>query len=316
MTTEVLSAAGLTLYEQLVSARALPLHEITDQPAVHELIEAGFARLENESQQLLPIAPVLAFERFLAGLQAEFLNEQRQLLEAYNYLDGLQRQSLENRPAAETNEPVEIRPGDGEFVEAIRRLVAGAKVEVLSWNVALQQFADSVQRDVSLHLKTVYDAEFLHRSGGAALLRRARAAGEEMRIADELAGSMLIADSTAVLLPLGVRSSGALTIGSPLVVDAMREFFDLVWLRSVPWIERDGTDELLTPVQRQVVALMAVGHSDEELAEHLGVSLRTVRRYVAEVMEALHADTRFTAGIAAAQAGLLDDTNYSSSSDL
>jgi DNA-binding CsgD family transcriptional regulator len=316
VTTEVLSAAGLTLYEQLVSARALPLHEITDQPAVHELIEAGFARLDNESQQLLPIAPVLAFEQFLAGLQAEFLNEQRQLLEAYNYLDGLQRQSLENRPAAETNEPVEIRPGDGEFVEAIRRLVAGAKVEVLSWNVALQQFADSLPRDVSLHLKTVYDAEFLHRSGGAALLRRARAAGEEMRIADELAGSMLIADSTAVLLPLGVRSSGALTIGSPLVVDAMREFFDLVWLRSVPWIERDGTDELLTPVQRQVVALMAVGHSDEELAEHLGVSLRTVRRYVAEVMEALHADTRFTAGIAAAQAGLLDDTNYSSSSDL
>lgn len=316
MTTKVLSAAGLALYERLVAARVLSVRELSDEPAMDELIEAGFAKLDDESQQLLPIAPVLAFEQLLTTLQTEFIDEQKELLEAYNYLDGLQRHLLANHPAAETGDLVDIRPADGQFVEAAQRLVADAESEVLSWNVGLLQLAGAALPSGHVHLRTVYDTEFLHRAGGAALLRSARAAGEELRIADELAGSMLITDSTAVLLPLGVRASGALTITSPLVVNAMREFFDLIWQRSVPWIERDDADELLTPVQRQIVALMAVGHSDEELAEHLGVSLRTVRRHVAEVMEALHADTRFTAGIAAARAGLLDDANYSPASDL
>lgn len=315
MTDEVLSASAMTLYERLITAAALPIGAdgvTLDDPAVTELIEAGFANLDGEPHaQLVPVAPVTAFERVLTDLQAEFLDQQRQLLDAYTYLDGLQERFLETQPASDADELAEIRSDAGAFVEAIAQLSAAAQTEIMCWNVALQQLPDDrPQADKAPRTRTVYDTAFLQREGGANVLRPARAAGEELRIADELPSSMLIVDCTAVVLPLATASAGALVIRSPLVVNAMCEFFEMIWQRSVPWIDRDSAVEVLTPVQHQVVALMAVGHSDEEIASHLGVSLRTVRRHVADVMERLEAGTRFAAGIAAARAGLLDDTNF------
>lgn len=314
MTDEILSASAMALYERLITAAVLPLGAdgvTRDDPAVTELLEAGFAQLDGDPPaQLLPVAPVTAFERVLTNLQAEFLDQQRQLLDAYTYLDGLQERFLETQPASDADELAEIRSDPGAFVEAIGRHTTAAETEILCWNIALQQFRNGPDADGrAVRTRTVYDTAFLQREGGAKVLRTARAAGEELRIADDLPSSMLIVDTTAVVLPLAAAATGALVIRSPLVVNAMREFFEMIWQRSVPWIDRDSAAEVLTPVQHQVVALMAVGHSDEEIATHLGISLRTVRRHVADVMERLQASTRFAAGIAAARAGLLEDAD-------
>ena len=317
MTDAALSASAMALYERLVAATALPMDAGESgfgDPAVQELLRAGFAEMSEEPPaRLLPVAPVAAFERVLNRLQAEFFDRQRQLLDTYTYLDNLQQRFLETQPESDAESLVEIQP-DRPFVDTVAHLVASAESQLFCWNIALQQLRLGQQNvdgervaGTGIRTKTVCDTAFLHQEGGATLLRRARAAGEELRIADELASAMLIIDSTAVALPLTAGSTGALVIRSPLVVNAMQKFFDLTWQRSVPWIDRESAGVLLTPIQRQVVALMAIGHSDEEVADHLGISLRTVRRHVAEVMESLGADTRFAAGIAAARAGLLDD---------
>ena len=315
MSDTVLSSSGMALYERLVAASALPVGDdalALNDPVLNELIEAGFAELTPDRSRIVPVPPVTAFERLLTDLQGEFLDQQRQLLDAYSYLDGLQQRFIEQRPAPETDAPADVRPEAGAFDDALKQVIAEARSEVLCWNIALQQLGNDqpVAAQVA-RIKTVYDTAFLHREGGVIALRRARSAGEDLRIADEVATSMLIVDSAALVLPLGTAPHGALLIRSTLVVEAMREFFDLIWQRSVPWIDRESADEVLTPIQRQIMALMAIGHSDEAVGEHLGVSLRTVRRHVGEVMERLGADTRFAAGIAAARAGLLDDADLS-----
>jgi DNA-binding NarL/FixJ family response regulator len=48
-----------------------------------------------------------------------------------------------------------------------------------------------------------------------------------------------------------------------------------------------------------------LGAKDETIARQLGVSLRTVRRRVAELMDELGASTRFQAGMEAVRRGLL-----------
>lgn len=53
----------------------------------------------------------------------------------------------------------------------------------------------------------------------------------------------------------------------------------------------------LTPRQRQVVALLAVDTRDAAIAESLGVSVRTVRSDLAELMETLGVRSRFAAGV-------------------
>jgi DNA-binding CsgD family transcriptional regulator len=305
MSDDVLSPSAMALYERLITTATMPIEPGTlDDPAVQELLRTGFAELAGDSQtELVPIPPVTAFERVLTDLQAEFLDQQRQLLEAYTYLDGLQQRFLETQPASDADSLARIRPDAGAFAEEVAELTASAKSEIWCWNIKLEH-----SDDANLRVRTVYDTAFLQREDGSAVLREARAAGEELRIADELASSMLIVDETAVALPLASTSGGAVVVRSPLVVNAMREFFEMIWQRSVPWIDRENASENVTAMQRQVVALMAVGHSDEEIAGHLGVSLRTVRRHVGEIMEFLQASTRFAAGIAAARAGLLDDT--------
>ena len=55
----------------------------------------------------------------------------------------------------------------------------------------------------------------------------------------------------------------------------------------------------------QLLALMAAGLKDEVVARRLGLSLRTVRRRIAQLMRELDADTRFQAGIEAARRGWL-----------
>ncbi len=50
--------------------------------------------------------------------------------------------------------------------------------------------------------------------------------------------------------------------------------------------------------------MLAEGAKDEVIARRLGVSLRTCRRHIAEILETLQADSRFQAGVLAERAGL------------
>jgi DNA-binding CsgD family transcriptional regulator len=66
---------------------------------------------------------------------------------------------------------------------------------------------------------------------------------------------------------------------------------------SYPADEDEAGDlEILTPRQRQIAALLAVDTRDDAIAETLGVSVRTVRSDVAQLMEALGVRSRFAAG--------------------
>ncbi|MEU7144848.1 hypothetical protein ABZ942_35785 [Nocardia sp. NPDC046473] len=60
-----------------------------------------------------------------------------------------------------------------------------------------------------------------------------------------------------------------------------------------------------------VVTAMSAGLKDEAAARRLSVSLRTYRRYVAEVMTRLGVATRFQLGVRAAELGILAGTTSS-----
>ncbi|MFF1560700.1 response regulator transcription factor [Streptomyces sp. NPDC058279] len=57
--------------------------------------------------------------------------------------------------------------------------------------------------------------------------------------------------------------------------------------------------------ERELLKLLASGLTDEVAGKRFGVSLRTVRRQMAALMERLHATSRFEAGLKAAQRGWL-----------
>ncbi len=67
--------------------------------------------------------------------------------------------------------------------------------------------------------------------------------------------------------------------------------------------EPPGEPAGLLPHERELLRILAAGHSDETAARRLGVSVRTVRRMMAGICERLDARSRFQAGILAARQG-------------
>ncbi|MBB6170948.1 DNA-binding CsgD family transcriptional regulator [Nocardiopsis mwathae] len=56
-------------------------------------------------------------------------------------------------------------------------------------------------------------------------------------------------------------------------------------------------------LRQQILCYLALGYTDEQIARRLSLSVRTVRRRIADVMEELNATSRFAAGVKATQEG-------------
>ncbi len=137
-----------------------------------------------------------------------------------------------------------------------------------------------------------------------ALMARARA-GEQVRLLAELPTRMVILGSTHAILPepLGHTDDPRLLVRQPALVAALRLFYEELWGRAEPIPELDTAPR--PDSRRFILRMLADGHKDEYVARALGLSLRTVRRRVGELMIEFGCDTRFQAGVEAQRRGYL-----------
>ena len=70
----------------------------------------------------------------------------------------------------------------------------------------------------------------------------------------------------------------------------------------VPGLDGQPYDEGASD-QRLLLGQLAGGAKDEQIARALGLSVRTVRRRVADLLDELGADSRFQAGVEAVRRG-------------
>ncbi|MFD0025477.1 LuxR family transcriptional regulator [Streptomyces sp. NPDC058382] len=134
-------------------------------------------------------------------------------------------------------------------------------------------------------------------------IRVARVPPLQALIVDGAVG-LVVAESAA-----GLRAS---LIRTPDVLHTLHILFESVWSNAVPAGERivfGGRDR--ATLARQILSALRAGVTDEVAARELTVSVRTYRRYVAEVMALLGASSRFQAGVRAAELGLLPSASGS-----
>jgi DNA-binding NarL/FixJ family response regulator len=91
-------------------------------------------------------------------------------------------------------------------------------------------------------------------------------------------------------------------VRAPDVVAGLAMLFDVTWDSAVDLADFDGPT--LDDRNREVAQMLGSGLTDEASARKLGLSLRTYRRRVAELMELLAADSRFQAGLRARDLGV------------
>jgi DNA-binding CsgD family transcriptional regulator len=120
--------------------------------------------------------------------------------------------------------------------------------------------------------------------------------GAQVRTLDDQFMRFLIFDRECAVFATPGNPNGAVVIRNPYVVAFMVETYERLWLTAEPF-EADGTQpEIMDDLKDAIVRLLMAGMTDAAVARRLGMSVRTCRRHIAEIMTALDAESRFQAG--------------------
>ncbi|MFG2718589.1 hypothetical protein ACGFW5_09850 [Streptomyces sp. NPDC048416] len=141
----------------------------------------------------------------------------------------------------------------------------------------------------------------------ARLDRPAASEGFDVRIARvPLVDSLVVDGRRALLIAESASGPQASVTQGAGVVGALCALFGAVWNGAAPVPGRiDWGDRARSEFAERILGCLYAGMADEPAARELSVSMRTYRRYVAEIMTALGAGSRFQAGLHAAGLGLL-----------
>ncbi|MBV2357823.1 LuxR C-terminal-related transcriptional regulator [Streptomyces sp. J2-1] len=165
---------------------------------------------------------------------------------------------------------------------------------------------DALRRGVAM--RTLYQDSVRNDAPTLAYAKWLTEQGGQVRTAPLLPPRMLVFDRRIALIPLDPSNTraGALRTEEPAVIGNLLTLFEQFWQTAVPLGTRtSGTGDGLSATERELLKLLAGGITDEGAARRLGVSLRTVRRQMASLMERLEATSRFEAGLKAARRGWL-----------
>ncbi|MGW3242403.1 LuxR C-terminal-related transcriptional regulator [Streptomyces sp. NPDC001070] len=127
--------------------------------------------------------------------------------------------------------------------------------------------------------------------------------GAQLRTAAVIPGRMILLDGVVALVSTG-KGGGAALFRDPTVVSFLEVIFDHIWEHAKPVGGGDFDGDVFEDVEVAILRQLELGRSDEFISRRLGISTRTLRRYLSGMCEKLGVETRFQLGVAAARLDL------------
>jgi DNA-binding CsgD family transcriptional regulator len=200
----------------------------------------------------------------------------------------------------------------GHLFDARTEFVCAAR-DMSTWS--LRTARDAVVPEVAgqvaggLRVRKLYGPDVLAEPADVTHLRQIVDVGVQVRICGTpLAHETIIIDRRVAILAgppptAGPREYHAIT--APDVVAGVYSLYQATWAGATELAEYlPAAPPHVDEQGRAILRLLASGHKDEAAARSLGVSVRTYRRRVAELMALLGAESRFQAGERARALGL------------
>jgi DNA-binding NarL/FixJ family response regulator len=155
--------------------------------------------------------------------------------------------------------------------------------------------------------RKLYSPSVLLDPRAAAHVERLEAYGAEIRITTAPLHETMLVDRRAVIMAgdPAERPRRYRVVTAPEVVHAVAALFDEAWRAAVDRRTYELSLAGLRDLAPALLDALASGSKDEAAARALGMSLRTYRRRVAELMAAVGATSRFQAGLRARDLGLV-----------
>lgn len=129
----------------------------------------------------------------------------------------------------------------------------------------------------------------------------------EVRVTARPLSDTLVVDGTSALVRATEQMGGhTAVVNNVAAVRALEILFAGAWSRGRRLAEHLLMRQRLdTRLAREILLRLSEGKTDEAAARELDVSLRTYRRYVARFLREFDVDSRFQAGVRAAELGLI-----------
>jgi sugar-specific transcriptional regulator TrmB/DNA-binding CsgD family transcriptional regulator len=283
------------------------------EDALDRLAAAGLAvPMPEAPHRIIPVDPQRSFGPLLARRQAEVAARQQELARTQEAVLTLVA-AFSTREPHSPPAPPRFCTGVAEVCEQIEALLLAAQVSVVcvlpsaSWDLALTVRSDPVEQalDRGVTVRVLYPDAVRTDPAALGQAKWLLAAGGVVRVGSALPPALIIVDGRVVLVPADGEVPTALVVYNRPMTRALGTLFDLAWQDAYPVQAAPAPDPStgLSNSERCLLRLLGKGMTDASAARQLGVSLRTVRRMMAEIMARLGARSRFEAGIRAAERG-------------
>ncbi|MER7456911.1 helix-turn-helix domain-containing protein [Micromonospora sp. NPDC126480] len=175
---------------------------------------------------------------------------------------------------------------------------------------------ESVAVGQGVRFRVVVDRPTLAEPGVVAETVESLRNGVQVRVVESLPIKLILADAELALVPLTATAGGepgAVLLHRSGLLAAMDALFEIVWRHAHPLSAsaagavsdaagHDGADGP-TELDRQVLALLLAGLTDQVVATRLDMSLRTLQRRLRHLMDLAGVETRMQLGWYAARHG-------------
>lgn len=265
------------------------------------------------------VAPEVAMAELAAPIEARIRQEQEEMARGRETLS----QFLPHFHAQGSahGSGIEVIHSLAEVRTALNRAAERCRTEVLTsqpggGSRVPEALQEALARDEALlgrgaTMRTLYHHTARFNGPSQAYVEAATRLGAQYRTCHELFGRVIIFDRELAFVPASDGSWGAVAIRQEWLVAYLCEIFEQAWTRARPFAvaAAEGLEEVAQDIDGTIIELLAAGLKDETIARRLGMSLRTARRHIADIMQRLDAESRFQAGVAAVKAGLLNDAD-------
>lgn len=303
-------------------AQRLAIEPDAVRSAFDELARAALLRPSLDTpDQWRAVSPEAGLEAVLARQQAELVQQQNRIEEARAAAAALMAEYTKLRPGWQYVE-VEQLVGVAAVRQRVTELVPKVQSEVLSFLPGGGQSPDNIDATTPIdqqllergvRFRNIYLDSVRNDARTLAYARWLTDLGGEIRTVPALPMRMIVFDRERGIVPIDVEdtSAGAVLLQGPGLIAALTSLFDHVWAKATPIggsnrkrAKRD--DDTPSSQELELLRLLAQGLTDDLVSRRLGVSVRTMRRIAADLMERLGARSRFQAGALAVAKGWLD----------
>ncbi|MFD3481857.1 helix-turn-helix transcriptional regulator [Streptomyces sp. NPDC058665] len=283
--------------------------------SLDRLRELGLLHPDSDHHRVSPADPGVALARLTDARLNALHEELRLVMQARDLVDGLRAEQGSRLPPVQGIEQLE---GLTEIRNRIDDLAFFARDEILSVEPYTKLSPENIERSRPLDLRClrrgVRIRNVVHTAALDDLptheyLRELVKRGAHIRVAENITERILVYDGRTALVPVDPQNTarGALLAHKSGLVANIIALFEKIWAQAddLLAVKEETADAVggLSEIEQQVLISMCTVGKDEAGARDLGISVRTYRRHVADLLQALGAASRAQGALLARERG-------------